>query len=858
MKKSIAIISVFCFAILVKTNTGGPGWGYTNAPVTSSTTESNCTGCHSSYSLQTSGSNFNRISLNNNLTGNGYIPDSTYTFVLGYKETGKSKFGFQLTCLDEKTYKAAGTFTNADSRSQTGTSVVGGGTRYYLGQTSTGSAAVTTDSTSWRFSWKAPNRNVGNVVFWVTLNVTNSSSGSSGDYIYSKSFTFRPSTLLPTAKAKITDVNICSNNQVNFAADVTGSPTSYSWSFPGGTPANSTSATPKVTYTASGNFFAVLSVRNNKGPSLNDTLRFTVKPAPALPIVSPSSNQNICQGDSLRLSIAPVGGISYKWSPKGQTSTSIFAKDSGLYSVTATASNGCSRTSSPPVKITVNPSPGIDLLSNANGDSICNGSSITLTIKKTKAPADSFSFTSSGGPWNTDTSRLLNVNNAGNNVFNAWVKSSAGCRSQATINIRSVAKLTGPKLQLSNKTLSGFKISWDAVKGANGYRISEDSGKTFKVPSSGSGSLEHIVTGMTAGKKREIQVKALLNALCGESETSVIIGESDTCSPLSFNLSFSQPKICLNSTSTLHINGLKGKNVSVRINGDAAGNDTSIVLKPLKSTMYTVEVLDLSKPECGYYGPKTITLSIDTVPVETNFSGTALYSQCTNNKSFDLKLERIGGNVTDSLFWIQNGLAVSTGFSKTCNYTVKNNDSIWLRVKNNLGCTGEGKKTKIALLSLPNAGFTYQNVGMLYSFSANDTNGLHEWKGPDGLFSSSSKSSLNLTSQAGKSIKIYHRLIRNGCEATDSVLISVQLQSLNSQGRNAWIKVYPNPAYESINIQASSAGFIQITNAEGRLIISETIEKDIKLKLNRISAGVYTVTFKNQNGYSYSRFVILK
>ena len=145
MKKIIALGGIFCFALLVKTNTGGPGWGLTNAPVTGTSNESNCTNCHSSFALQTSGANFNRINLTNNFTGNGYIPDSTYTFILGYKETGKSKFGFQLTCLEEKTYKAAGTFTNGDSRSQTGTSVVGGSTRYYLGHTSTGSASVSTD-----------------------------------------------------------------------------------------------------------------------------------------------------------------------------------------------------------------------------------------------------------------------------------------------------------------------------------------------------------------------------------------------------------------------------------------------------------------------------------------------------------------------------------------------------------------------------------------------------------------------------------------------------------------------------------------------------------------------------------------
>jgi hypothetical protein len=54
------------------TNSGGSQGGRTNAPG-----ESNCTiGCHPG-TLQTSGTNFNNISLTSNFTGGGYIPEST-------------------------------------------------------------------------------------------------------------------------------------------------------------------------------------------------------------------------------------------------------------------------------------------------------------------------------------------------------------------------------------------------------------------------------------------------------------------------------------------------------------------------------------------------------------------------------------------------------------------------------------------------------------------------------------------------------------------------------------------------------------------------------------------------------------
>lgn len=858
MKKIIALGGIFCFALLVKTNTGGPGWALTNAPVSATSNESNCTNCHSSFALQTSGSNFNRINLTNNFTGNGYIPDSTYTFILGYKETGKSKFGFQLTCLEEKTYKAAGTFTNGDSRSQTGTSVVGGSTRYYLGHTSTGSASVSTDSTAWRFTWKAPARNVGKIVFWVTLNVTNSSSGSSGDYVYSKSFTFSPSTLLPTAKAKITDVNICSNTQLNFAADVTGSPTNYSWSFPSGTPSSSTSATPKITYTNSGNFIAILSVRNNKGPSANDTLRFTVKPSPALPVISPSTNQSICAGDSVRLSITPVAGISYRWSPKGQTTSSIFVKDSGFYSVTATASNGCSRNSASTIKVVVNPVPEIQINSNLKNDSVCVGNTFSLNLRKLKNPADSFSFVSVNGPWTTDTSIQINNAVAGKNDYSAWVKSKAGCRSQANKSIVAVSKIAGPQLSTDSKTIKGFKVSWTGMPGVSGYMVSEDSGKTYKNPSSGFTGLEHLVTGMTAGKKREIQVKAVLNGLCGESQVSSIVGETDTCSAVGFNLSLSQPKVCIGGSSILTVGGLNGRKVNVKINGTVAGTDTAIVLKPTKTEVYSIEILDINKADCGYYGPKNITLQVDSVPVTTDLSGNATYIQCSKTGTESLKVTRTGGNSDDSLIWFQNGSIAASGMSTSHTYSIKNNDLIWLKVKTKLGCINEGSKTKTILVPVPTAGFTYQNNGTVYTFTANDTNGTHEWKGPAGLSGSGGKAIFDLTSQAGKSVKIYHKHVLNGCEGNDSVQISVQLQNVNVFGKNAWLKVYPNPATDKIEVQTSGRGQIQITNSEGRLVLTDEILESKKLNVYNLNSGIYTISFRTENGYSQTRFVILK
>ena len=98
----------------IKSKTGGLSAGYTGAP-----SETTCTSCHGTYSLQTSGTNHSRIKLTGNFTNGGYIPDSTYKITVTYKESGKSKFGFQVTALKDQSGSyptPAGSFTSKDTR----------------------------------------------------------------------------------------------------------------------------------------------------------------------------------------------------------------------------------------------------------------------------------------------------------------------------------------------------------------------------------------------------------------------------------------------------------------------------------------------------------------------------------------------------------------------------------------------------------------------------------------------------------------------------------------------------------------------------------------------------------------------
>ena len=71
--------------------------------------------------------------------------------------------------------------------------------------------------------------------------------------------------LPPTASFSADIQNICMNQSIQFTSASTGQPTSYNWSFQGGTPSTSTSQNPIVTYNSSGTFNVSLTVSNLNG-----------------------------------------------------------------------------------------------------------------------------------------------------------------------------------------------------------------------------------------------------------------------------------------------------------------------------------------------------------------------------------------------------------------------------------------------------------------------------------------------------------------------------------------------------------------------------------------------------------------
>lgn len=139
----------------------------------------------------------------------------------------------------------------------------------------------------------------------------------------------------------------CLNQAITLTDGSSGSPTTWSWSMPGGTPASATSQNTSVTYATTGSKVVSLTVTSGTGTSTTSQT-ITVSAVPVLSVTPTSTT--ICTGQSTILKVS--GATTYSWTPGPSNSSSYIVTPSGTTTYTVTGTNsGCVST---PVQVTVN------------------------------------------------------------------------------------------------------------------------------------------------------------------------------------------------------------------------------------------------------------------------------------------------------------------------------------------------------------------------------------------------------------------------------------------------------------------------------------------------------------------------
>lgn len=154
--------------------------------------------------------------------------------------------------------------------------------------------------------------------------------------------TYNCSGLPPTATFSVNDQSVCEGTTVNYTDASTNSPSSWTWSFPGGSPSSSTNQNPTVTYNTAGTYNAQLIATNGSG---SDTILFTsyitVNAAPVAATIIDNAgtleSSYTGSGNQWYLNGSPIGGA---------TNDTYTPTQGGLYTCVYTDGNGCTASTS--------------------------------------------------------------------------------------------------------------------------------------------------------------------------------------------------------------------------------------------------------------------------------------------------------------------------------------------------------------------------------------------------------------------------------------------------------------------------------------------------------------------------------
>jgi gliding motility-associated-like protein len=181
-----------------------------------------------------------------------------------------------------------------------------------------------------------------------------------------------PSSGAPVAAFTASATTICAGQGVNFTDNSTGAPTSWSWTFPSGTPGTSGSQNPSgITWSTAGTYTVTLTATNSNGSS-SSTVVITVNASPT--VTATANPASICNGQQVTLTSS--GATTYLWNPGnvGGSSVSVSPTSTTTYTVTGTSA-GCTDTAQ--ITVVVNPIPTVTAV--ANPATICIGQTTSLT-----------------------------------------------------------------------------------------------------------------------------------------------------------------------------------------------------------------------------------------------------------------------------------------------------------------------------------------------------------------------------------------------------------------------------------------------------------------------------------------------
>jgi gliding motility-associated-like protein len=283
--------------------------------------------------------------------------------------------------------------------------------------------------THYTIALPASANNNANVQVGFNWHNTAGNSGSDPSFaVDSVQLSTPPVALPPVANFTCNDSTICVGDSVHFIDKSTNGPTSWSWTFTGGSPATSTNQNPVVYYGTAGTYTVKEVVKNiNGSDSITKTSYIHVLVGPTITLKI--SSDSVCAGGVS--TIKATGGGTYAWST-GSTADSITVNPLSTTTYTLGVNNGtCTKDTSVTIVVIPSPSPIIK-----GSDSICVGGMDTLSV----SGAASYS-------WSTGATTSSIIVSPASTITYSVTASNGKCTVKATFTVTvlpvPVASITG-------------------------------------------------------------------------------------------------------------------------------------------------------------------------------------------------------------------------------------------------------------------------------------------------------------------------------------------------------------------------------------------------------------------------------
>jgi len=682
----------------------------------------------------------------------------------------------------------------------------------------------------------------------------------------------------PVASFTANNQTICVGQSVQFTSTSSGQPTSYSWTFQGGTPATSTTQNPSVTYNTAGTYDVSLTVSNANGQNtssqtgyitviaatgnplpLTEGFTSTTFPPTGWTSINPDGTDTTWMRSGT-VGLAPTAGNSMVFlnflkddtgnqdemrTPKlsfSNLSAAQMTFDVAYAAYNATYVDGLE------VLISVDCGTTWTSLYNKTGSTVAAGNLPT-------AAATTSAFTPTSAQWRTETINLNSyINNPsvqlafrnlagyGNNLYvdNINITGTAvpTAPTASFTSTPSGSACTGQTVQYtSTSTGSPSSYSWTFAGGTPATSTAQNPSVTYSAPGTYNVSLTatNSLGSNTSNQTNYITI----------NQTPSITGTTPAsrCGTGTVALGATA------STGTLSW-------FSAATGGTALGTGTTFTTPSISTnTTYYVEVTSN-----GCTSARTAVLA--TVNTNPTVNAPATQNICLGSSSSAINFTGNSANTTYA--WTNSNTSIGLGASGTGNitsFTPTSTGTSSVTVTPTLGsCTGTPVTFTINVNPLPTVTFDLSAVtppcvyDPAFALPAGTPTG--------GAFSGPGVSGTNFNpANAGTGIHtITYSVTQNGCTGSSTSTITVDACAGLNENEEMQVIIYPNPStgiFVVDQIDVTLTNKIYLYDQAGRLI--KTIEPNsatIQLDLTNFSNGVYTLKF--EGGKDFTKRIELK